>query len=119
MPYSQLFLKKVLQFNFWCDIMSFVKYDMEVNKLPNIKSAKKRVKVITTKTLRNQMIKSNIKTCIKKFEGFVVESDKENALSAFKLAVKKIDQAVAKGVMHKNTAARKKSQLAIALAKIA
>lgn len=87
--------------------------------MPNIKSAKKRVKVIATKTLRNQMIKTNIKTCIKSFEAYVSEADKANAAEAFKLVVKKIDQAVAKGIMHKNTAARKKSQLAIKLAKIA
>ena len=87
--------------------------------MPNIKSAKKRVKVISTKTLRNQMIKTNIKTLIKKFEGFVAKSDKENAILSFKSAVKKIDQAVAKGVMHKNTAARKKSQLSNALNNIA
>lgn len=87
--------------------------------MPNIKSAKKRVKVIATKTLRNQMIKTNIKTCIKSFEAYVSEADKANAAEAFKLVVKKLDQAVAKGIMHKNTAARKKSQLAIKLAKIA
>ena len=87
--------------------------------MPNIKSAKKRVKVIATKTLRNQMIKTNIKTCIKSFEAYVSEADKANAAEAFKLVVKKIDQAVAKGIMHKNTAARKKSQLAIKPAKIA
>ena len=79
--------------------------------MPNIKSAKKRVKVIATKTLRNQMIKTNIKTCIKSFEAYVSEADKANAAEAFKLVVKKLDQAVAKGIMHKNTAARKKSQL--------
>lgn len=87
--------------------------------MPNIKSAKKRVKVINTKTLRNQMIKTNIKTCIKSFEAYVTEADKANASEAFKLVVKKLDQAVAKGVMHKNTASRKKSQLAVKLAKIA
>ena len=87
--------------------------------MPNIKSDKKRVKVINTKTLRNQMIKTNIKTCIKSFEAYVAEADKANADAAFKLAVKKLDQAVAKGVMHKNTASRKKSQLAGKLAKIA
>lgn len=90
-----------------------------MNELPNIKSAKKRVKVINTKTLRNQMIKTNIKTCIKSFEAYVTEADKANASEAFKLVVKKLDQAVAKGVMHKNTASRKKSQLAVKLAKIA
>ena len=108
-----------MQFKNSCGIISFVKYDLEVNELPNIKSAKKRVKVISTKTLRNQMIKTNIKTLVKKFEGFVAKSDKENAILSFKAAVKKIDQAVAKGVMHKNTAARKKSQLSNALNNIA
>ena len=83
---------------------------MEVNGLPNIKSAKKRVKVIKTKSLRNQMIKTNIKTLIKKFEGFVAKSDKENAVLSFKAAVKKIDQAVSHGIIHKNNAARKKSR---------
>ncbi len=86
--------------------------------MPNIKSAKKRVKVISTKTLRNQMIKSNLKTCIKNFDAFADKADKENAVEACKLAFKKIDQAVAKGILHKNTAARKKAQLAIKLNKI-
>jgi len=80
--------------------------------LPNIKSAKKRVKVIKTKTLQNQMLKSNLKTIIKKFEAEVVNGDKEKAAAALKLAVKKIDQACAKGILHFNTASRKKSQLA-------
>ena len=64
------------------------------------------------------MIKTNIKTLVKKFEGFVAKSDKENAILSFRAVVKKIDQAVAKGVMHKNTAARKKSRLAHELNKI-
>ena len=84
----------------------------------NIKSAKKRVKVIETKTLRNQIIKTNLKTCIKKFEDCVAKADAEKAVAACKLAFKKIDQAVAKGVLHKNTAARKKSQLSSKLNKL-
>ena len=80
--------------------------------MPNIKSAKKRVKVIKTKTLQNQMLKSSLKTIIKKFEAEVVNGDKEKAAAAFKLAVKKVDQAAAKGILHINTASRKKSQLA-------
>lgn len=87
--------------------------------MPNIKSAKKRVKVIETKTLRNQMIKTNIKTSIKKFEAFVADANKEEALAAFTTTVKKLDKAAAKGIMHKNTVARKKSQLALKLNKIA
>ena len=86
--------------------------------MPNIKSAKKRVKVIETKTLRNQIIETNLKTCIKKFEECVNKADAEGAVAACKLAFKKLDQAVAKGVLHKNTASRKKSQLSSKLNKI-
>jgi len=86
--------------------------------VPNIKSAKKRVSVIKTKTLRNQIIKTNLKTCIKKFEDCVAKADAEKAVDACNLAFKKIDQAVAKGVLHKNTAARKKSQLSAKLNKL-
>ncbi len=87
--------------------------------MPNIKSAKKRVLVIKTKTLRNQMIKSNLKTYIKKFEACVAANNVAEATEACKAAFKKIDQAVAKGILHKNTAARKKSQLSLKLNKIA
>ncbi|MBP1546652.1 MAG: 30S ribosomal protein S20 [Oscillospiraceae bacterium] len=73
--------------------------------MPNIKSAKKRVKVIAAKTLRNKMIKSSLKTAIK-------TADAEKSPEAIKAAIKKVDQACAKGIMHKNQAARKKSQLA-------
>lgn len=78
--------------------------------MPNIKSAKKRVRVIETKTLRNKAIKSNLKTVIKKADVAVAANaaDKEAAVKA---AVKKIDQAAAKGLLHKNNAARKKSAL--------
>ena len=61
--------------------------------MPNIKSAKKRVKVNKVKAAVNKSRKSNLKTVIK-------------------AAIKKVDQACAKGLMHKNAAARKKSQLA-------
>jgi len=87
--------------------------------LPNIKSAKKRVKVIATKTLQNQMIKSALRTYIKKFETIAENGNKAEADAAFRIAVKKIDQAVAKGIIKKNTASRKKSQLALKLNAIA
>jgi small subunit ribosomal protein S20 len=80
--------------------------------MPNIKSAKKRVKVIETKTLRNKAIKSNLKTTLKK-ANLAIENQDENCAEAVRLATKKIDQAAAKGILHKNTAARKKSQLAV------
>lgn len=107
-------------FGLYCVIIHLTddKMQLEVSILPNIKSAKKRVKVIATKTLKNQMIKSNLKTCIKNFDALVEKADKANAVEACKLAFKKIDQAVAKGILHKNTAARKKAQLSIKLNKI-
>ena len=86
--------------------------------MPNIKSAKKRVKVIETKTLRNQIIKSALKTYIKKFEAAAKGGNKTDAEAAFRTAVKKIDQAVSKGIVKKNTASRKKAQLALKLNQI-
>lgn len=80
--------------------------------MPNIKSAIKRVSVIETKTLRNNMIKSEYKTAVKKFQAAVAEGDKEKATVALKLATKKIDGACSKGIIKKNTASRKKSTLA-------
>lgn len=79
--------------------------------MANIKSAKKRIKVITKKTLRNKMIKSQTKTAIKKVLVAVNAGDKETATATLKGAVSAIDRAYTKGVYHKNTAARKKSSL--------
>lgn len=76
--------------------------------MPNIKSAKKRVKVIATKTERNKAIKSDLKTALKKAE--LAEGAEKAA--AVKAAIKKVDMACTKGIIHKNKAARKKSQLA-------
>lgn len=80
--------------------------------MPNIKSAIKRVSVIETKTLKNNMIKSEYKTAVKKFEAAVAEGNKEKATEALKLATKKIDGACSKGIIKQNTASRKKSNLA-------
>ena len=79
--------------------------------MPNIKSAKKRVKVIEKKTLRNNMIKSAYKTAVKKFEQAIEAGNIDEAKVLFSEATKKIDQAWTKGVIVKNTAARKKSSL--------
>lgn len=87
--------------------------------MPNIKSAKKRVNVIEKKTALNTARKTALKTAIKKFEAAAAAADKENAAVLFNDAVKKLDQAVAHNIVHKNKAARKKSQLAIKLAKLA
>ena len=78
--------------------------------MPNIKSAKKRVKVIATKTAQNKSIKSALRTAVKKAYN-AIDTNAENKAEAVRLAVKKIDQAAAKGILHKNTAARSKSNL--------
>ena len=80
--------------------------------MPNIKSAIKRVSVIEKKTLQNNMIKTGYRTAVKKFEASVEAGNKEEATTNFTAAVKKIDQACSKGVIKKNTASRKKSNLA-------
>ena len=82
--------------------------------MPNIKSAKKRVKVIETKTLRNKALKSNLKTVLKKAD-LAVANNADNKDEAVKVAIKRIDQACAIGLLHKNAASRKKSQLALKL----
>lgn len=79
--------------------------------MPNIKSAKKRVKVIAVKTNINKTASTELKTDIKKAIAAVEAGDPDRA-QAVKAAVKKIDRAAAKGVLHKNNAARKKSALA-------
>ena len=81
--------------------------------MANIKSAKKRILVNQTKALQNQMIKSQLKTVIKKYNLAVESGDKVAASELYKLAVKKVDQAVAHGILHKNNAAHKKSALTL------
>ncbi len=78
--------------------------------MPNIKSAKKRVKVIATKTLRNKEYTSALRTNIKK-ANVAIDTNAADKAEAVKVAVKNIDAAVSKGILKKNTAARKKSTL--------
>ncbi len=75
--------------------------------MANIKSAKKRIKVTKTQTERNKAYKSTIKTLIKNAIA-APENEKQNKIV---LAIKKLDQAASKGILHKNTVARKKSYL--------
>jgi len=77
----------------------------------NIKSAKKRVKVIAKKTLLNKMVKSSTKTAMKKVVVAVEAGDKAAAQAALTGAISAIDRAYIKGIFHKNAAARKKSSL--------
>ena len=78
--------------------------------MANIKSAKKRVLVIKKKTLVNKIANTKLKTVIKKFNAAVASGDKSAAEAAYKEAVKRVDQAAARGIIHKNAAAHKKSQ---------
>lgn len=83
--------------------------------MANIKSAKKRIKVTEVKTAQNRMIKSALKTTIKKFEAAVAANNAEEAQASFVKVTKALDMAAQKGVVHKNMAARKKSRLAAKL----
>ena len=82
--------------------------------MANIKSAKKRTRVIATKTARNRVAMSALRTSIKKADA-ALEAKSEDRAASVTAAVKKIDQAAAKGLIHKNTAARRKSALALKL----
>ena len=79
--------------------------------MANIKSAKKRIKVIATRTARQRALNSAVKTYIKKVVAAANNNDKALAEAQLKVAVKAIDKATAKGLFHKNAAARKKSTL--------
>ncbi len=79
--------------------------------MANIKSAKKRIKVIAKKTLLNKMVKSSTKTAVKKVTSAVAANDKAAAQAALTGAISAIDKAYKKGIFHKNAAARKKSSL--------
>ena len=100
-------LKYILAQNF-CDKMN---QSEEVFGLPNIKSAKKRVKVNAVKALNNQMAKSELKTTLKKFDAAIAAGDKAEATVAYTTAVKAVDQAAAKHLLHKNNASNKKSKM--------
>lgn len=81
--------------------------------MPNIKSAEKRVGVIHKKTLRNVRLKSALRTTIRRFDEAVTGGKEEDARAKLQSALVAIDKAVTKGILHKNTAARKKSRLTL------
>lgn len=87
--------------------------------MANIKSAKKRIEVIDKKTLRNKMIKSKVKTVIKKVEAAIAAGDKEAAQANLLVAISEINKAASKGVYHKNNSSRKVSRLTAAVNKMA
>ena len=87
--------------------------------MANIKSAKKRVLIAEANRQRNVAIKSSIKTAIKNALALATESNEEALNAAISKVYKLCDKAVSKGVLHKNTAARKKSRLVLAIKKLA
>ena len=91
----------------------------EVFGLPNIKSAKKRVLVNSTKAAQNKAQRSALKTHLKKFEAAVAGGNRSEADAAYKVAVKAVDKAAAKGLLHSNNAANKKSAMTLKLNKLA
>lgn len=86
--------------------------------MPNIKSAKKRVLVSERNNLRNKSYRSALRTSLKKADASI-EGKAADMNDSVKAAIKKIDQAAAKGILHKNTAARRKSALTVKLNKVA
>ena len=83
--------------------------------MPNIKSSKKDVISSKIAYEKNKANKSELKTELKKFDAALVSGDKAVAEAAYKVAIKAVDQAVIKGILHKNNAARKKSSLTLKL----
>lgn len=86
--------------------------------MPNIKSAKKRDLIGKVRNARNKSTKSDMKTAIKKFEAAAAEGNRTGADGAYRIAVKKVDQAVARGVLHRNAGAHKKSAMTLKLNQI-
>ncbi|MCQ2743199.1 MAG: 30S ribosomal protein S20 [bacterium] len=86
--------------------------------MANIKSAKKRVLIAEKNRLRNAAFKTSIKTAVKKALSLATEADKDALNSAISNVYKLCDKAVSKGILHKNTAARKKSRLVLAIKKL-
>ena len=83
--------------------------------MPNIKSAAKRDALAKAQNAKNRAAKTLLKTNVKKFDAAIVEGDRETAVSAYKVAVKTIDHAASKHLIHKNCAANKKSKLTVKL----
>lgn len=83
--------------------------------MPNTKSAKKRHRQSLDRRARNRAAKSTLKTLIKKVRGALETGDVAPAQESFKVAVKKLDQAASRGIIHRNAAARVKSRLSAAI----
>lgn len=86
--------------------------------MPNIKSAAKRDEKSKQLRAKNRADKTALKTVIKKFDAAVEGGEKEAAVQSYKVAVKAVDKAAAKGLLHKNNAAHKKSAMTLKLNKM-
>ncbi|ADH92712.1 30S ribosomal protein S20 [Arcanobacterium haemolyticum] len=86
--------------------------------MANIKSQKKRIKTNEKRRVRNQAYKSELKTLVRKTREAIATGDAEAATDALKVASRKLDKAVSKGIIHKNQAANRKSKLAVQVAKL-
>ena len=84
--------------------------------MANIKSQKKRILTNEKRRLRNKAVKSELKTYVRKTREAVAAGDVETAEAALRVATRKLDKAVSKGVIHKNQAANRKSKLAVQVA---
>ncbi len=87
--------------------------------MANIKSAKKRVLIAEANRQRNVAFKTSIKTAVKKALAFAAEGKEDEVKTAISHVYQLCDKAVSKGILHKNTAARKKSRLVLAIKKLA
>ncbi len=87
--------------------------------MANIKSAKKRVLIAEKNRVRNTAFKTSIKSAVKKVLELAKGEDKDALNKAISKAYQLCDKAVSKGILHKNTAARKKSRLTLAVNKLA
>lgn len=87
----------------------------EVNHLPNIKSSERSVKTDAERRARNFAVRSTIKTVSRKVLESVTAGNSDEAKALLVKASRTIDKAAAKGVVHKNSAARRKSRLALKL----
>lgn len=83
--------------------------------MPNTRSAAKRVRVTERRTLRNRMVKSRMKTFIRRYEAALAQGDVDMSAELLRKATSEIDRAAAKGVIHRNEASRRKSRLAARL----
>lgn len=86
--------------------------------MANIKSQIKRIRTNEKRRLRNQSVKSELKTLVRKTREAGEAGDKEAAVECLKAASRKLDKAVSKGVIHKNQAANRKSKLARRVSKL-